>query len=409
MACRAVPDAAPVRRRAVRVPGRGRPRCGSPTASRGGVSGRLRPAGLMLDPETGRRRTVHALIFTAVVSRHMFVWLTFRADAGRGDRRLRGGVGVLRRGVQGPDPGQPQAGGHQRRRGQPDASAWAGWTTPSTRVRHRPRPGPLAEGQAPGRAGGAVRARQLLGRGDFLDLADAQARAEHWCRVTAGMRIHGTTQRSGRPRFRHRREHLLLPAPDGPYDVPVFTKPKVHRDRHVEVAKALYSVPGELIGQHLRRPRRLRAGQALLTAGGWSRPTRGSRPAAGPPTRRTCPRAGRLRAARRRPARDQAATAGSRSASTPSGCSTTRCPGPGCAGLPAARPGPPLRRRPVDTACARALDLDVVDVKKIARMLEQALEKQPALAPAKVVGGPARFARDNTEFRAGQPAQGGAS
>jgi hypothetical protein len=26
-----------------------------------------------------------------------------------------------------------------------------------------------------------------------------------------------------------------------------------------------------------------------------------------------------------------------------------------------------------------------------------------------VVGGPARFARDNTEFRAGQPAQGGAS
>jgi hypothetical protein len=63
----------------------------------------------------------------------------------------------------------------------------------------------------------------------------------------------------------------------------------------------------------------------------------------------------------------------------------------------------------VDTACPRALELDVVDVKKIARMLEQALEKQPTLAPAKVVGGPARFARDNTEFRAGQPAQGGAS
>jgi hypothetical protein len=63
----------------------------------------------------------------------------------------------------------------------------------------------------------------------------------------------------------------------------------------------------------------------------------------------------------------------------------------------------------VDTACARALELDVVDVKKIARMLEQALENQPALAPAKVVGGPARFARANTEFRAGRPAQGGAS
>jgi hypothetical protein len=33
--------------------------------------------GYLLDPETGRRRKVHALIFTAVVSRHMFVWLTY--------------------------------------------------------------------------------------------------------------------------------------------------------------------------------------------------------------------------------------------------------------------------------------------------------------------------------------------
>ncbi|HET7388355.1 MAG TPA: hypothetical protein VFJ19_17005 [Nocardioidaceae bacterium] len=33
--------------------------------------------GYLVDPETGRRRKVHALIFTAVVSRHMFVWLTY--------------------------------------------------------------------------------------------------------------------------------------------------------------------------------------------------------------------------------------------------------------------------------------------------------------------------------------------
>ena len=33
--------------------------------------------GLMHDPGTGRRRAVHALIFTAVYSRHMFVWLSF--------------------------------------------------------------------------------------------------------------------------------------------------------------------------------------------------------------------------------------------------------------------------------------------------------------------------------------------
>jgi len=33
--------------------------------------------GFILDPVTGSKRRVHALIFTAVVSRHMFVWLTY--------------------------------------------------------------------------------------------------------------------------------------------------------------------------------------------------------------------------------------------------------------------------------------------------------------------------------------------
>ena len=35
------------------------------------------------------------------------------------------------------------------------------------------------------------------------------------------------------------------------YDVPVFTRVKVHRDFHVEVARALYSLPQQWIGQHL--------------------------------------------------------------------------------------------------------------------------------------------------------------
>jgi transposase len=34
--------------------------------------------GFLVDPSTGRRRVVHALIFTACFSRHCFVWLTFR-------------------------------------------------------------------------------------------------------------------------------------------------------------------------------------------------------------------------------------------------------------------------------------------------------------------------------------------
>ena len=34
--------------------------------------------GLIFDPAAGRNRVVHALIFTAVFSRHCFVWLTFQ-------------------------------------------------------------------------------------------------------------------------------------------------------------------------------------------------------------------------------------------------------------------------------------------------------------------------------------------
>jgi hypothetical protein len=55
----------------------------------------------------------------------------------------------------------------------------------------------------------------------------------------------------------------------------------------------------------------------------------------------------------------------------------------------------------VDAACARALELDVVDVTKIARMLEQAREREQPAQPAKVVGGPTRFVRDAAEFAAG--------
>jgi len=44
---------------------------------------------------------------------------------------------------------------------------------------------------------------------------------------------------------------VLKPVPDEVFDIPTWTGPKVAPDRHVQVAKALYSVPGELIGRRL--------------------------------------------------------------------------------------------------------------------------------------------------------------
>lgn len=85
----------------------------------------------------------------------------------------------------------------------------------------------------------------------FVDLDDAQRRVETWCRSTAGMRVHGTTQCHPVEVFAVEEAPELLPAPQSPYDLPSYPTPKVHRDRHIEVAKALYSVPGELIGQRV--------------------------------------------------------------------------------------------------------------------------------------------------------------
>jgi hypothetical protein len=87
-----------------------------------------------------------------------------------------------------------------------------------------------------------------------------------------------------------------------------------------------------------------------------------------------------------------------RSAPTPTSCWTPTCRGPRCGR--ACRLLGLVRRYgsgPVETACARALDLDVVNVTKIASMLEKATENAaPTLRPAVDA---ARFARDPAEYR----------
>ena len=113
-----------------------------------------------------------------------------------------------------------------------------------TRVRH-PKDKPRVERAVPF-------ARNSFFAGEqFIDLVDAQRRAEEWCRVRAGLRVHGTTQQRPAEVFAEVEQPKLLPAPTKRYDLPLYSRPKVHRDHHVEVAKALYSLPGNLIGAHL--------------------------------------------------------------------------------------------------------------------------------------------------------------
>jgi len=86
----------------------------------------------------------------------------------------------------------------------------------------------------------------------LVDLAAARERGRTWCRDEYGMRRHSTTQRMPREHFDAVELPVLLPAPTEPYDVPLWCDPMVHRDHHAMVAKALYSLPHELLGKRMR-------------------------------------------------------------------------------------------------------------------------------------------------------------
>ena len=97
---------------------------------------------------------------------------------------------------------------------------------------------------------GRVERTVAYGRGslfageEFIDLGDAQRRAEAWCVQVAGQLIHGTTGRRPAEVFAVEEAPTLLPGPVMSYDLPVYSHPEVHRDGHVEVAKAIYSLIG---------------------------------------------------------------------------------------------------------------------------------------------------------------------
>jgi transposase len=207
--------------------------------------------GLMFDRVGGRRRVVWALIFTACYSRHCFVWLSFRqrlVDVIEGCEAawvFFGGVfrvvipDCMKAVVVAAHDVNPRL-----NEGFVEYAQSRGFVVDPARVRH-PRDKPRVE-----RMVSYVRGSFFAGE-EFVDLTDAQRHAEQWCRTTAGQRIHGTTCRRPVEVFVTAEQPLLLAAPLLPYDLPIYAHPKVHRDHHVEVAKAIYSVPGHLIGHHV--------------------------------------------------------------------------------------------------------------------------------------------------------------
>jgi transposase len=76
--------------------------------------------------------------------------------------------------------------------------------------------------------------------------------ALRWCLEEYGLRRHSTTYRLPREHFEAEEQPVLLPAPSQAYEVPLWSEPKVGRDQHAAVAKALYSLPRQYRGRTLR-------------------------------------------------------------------------------------------------------------------------------------------------------------
>jgi hypothetical protein len=356
--------------------------------------------GLVPDPATGRSRVCHALIFTPVVSRYTFVWLSFRQtidDVVAGcEAAWMFSSGVFATVI--PDNMKAiveHADALEPRLNQAfvEYAQARGFVIDPARVRS-PQDKPRVERTVP-----FVRQSFFAGE-TFIDLADAQRRVETWCRERAGMRVHGTIQARPAEVFGVEEQPRLRPAPTASYDVPIYTTAKVHRDHHIEVAKALYSIPGNLIGQRVdvradRTLVRVFARGQLVKVHPRQAPGHRITDPDDLPSERTAYAMRDLEALKR--------------------LATGHGPAIGAfaaALLDVALPWTRMRQvyalvglvkkwgaERVDAACASALEHEAVNVGLIGRMLERGTENtssaQPSL-PGVVV--PARFARDPEHF-----------
>lgn len=354
-----------------------------------------------------RKRKLHALVFTAVFSRFCYVYLTFRQTtqaviAGcEAAWAFYGGVFP----VLVPDNLKPVV--EEADRLEPrwnrewlEYAQARGITTDPARV---------ASPQDKGRVESGVKFAQrsfFAGEG-FLDIDDAQRRADDWCRVRAGMRVHGTTRQQPAVVFAAKEAPLLAAAPAQPYRIPYWSEVSVQRDFHVRAQHAFYSVPYGMVGQRVT----VRADDALVKiyhrgqvikthprqpAGGRSSDDADFPPGTDIYARRDITRLAGMAAARGA----QVGIYAERILQSPQPWTRMRAV---YALIGLCRK---YGNEPVEQACAAALELDVISIGKIKSIVEKGTEAQAAQAAARVGQADAaaakvtaaRFARDPREF-----------
>jgi len=193
--------------------------------------------------DAGRRRRFRAWIFTAVLSRHRFVYpvgcetTASAIEACEAAWGFFGGVFKVvipdntKTIVNTADPLEPKI-----TRDFLEYAQSRGFHVDPTRVRSP---------QDKARVERAVQTvnDDCFGGEELCSLEQALGHGTRWCLEEYGMRLHSTTQRRPREHFETVERAALLPAPSEPYDVPVWSTPKVGLDQHAAVLKSLYSLP----------------------------------------------------------------------------------------------------------------------------------------------------------------------
>jgi len=93
--------------------------------------------------------------------------------------------------------------------------------------------------------------RNFLATLDTQDIAAARRQLQRWLVEVAGQRIHGTTGRRPLEVFAAEEKPALRPLPRRPFELVVWKRARVHRDSHVQVDGAFYSVPWRLLHQEV--------------------------------------------------------------------------------------------------------------------------------------------------------------
>jgi hypothetical protein len=208
--------------------------------------------GFLVPDLTGRRRRFRAWIFTAVRSRHRFVYPCFRETTASAIEACEaawvffGGIfrtllpDNTKAIIHTPDPLQPRL-----VEAFLEYAQARGFQVDPARVRRAKDKGRVE------RAVPHVRDDCFAGE-QLIDLAHAREHGRRWCLEDYGHRRHTTTQRLPLEVFEAEEKPVLLPAPTEAYDVPLWASPKVARDHYAQVDRALYSLPTRFIGRKLR-------------------------------------------------------------------------------------------------------------------------------------------------------------